>query len=92
MANDLTGDPWKIDTAAGNTTTPAATGQLTVTRVRWVGASTAGHACILKDGQGRVRWHSIASGSNYVEGDSGFAANGLIVDTIQSGTLYLYFS
>jgi hypothetical protein len=37
--------------------------------IRWVGATTAGHACIIQDADSVVLWESLASGANYVESD-----------------------
>ena len=88
MANDLTGNPLKIDTAAAGVDIAR---RLYVKSIRWVGATTAGHTAILKDAAGRVIWESVAAGANHVEDD-------LIeewwdeidVDTIASGKLYIY--
>lgn len=87
MANSLTGNPWIVDTAA----------VITIDRVRcnlrWVGATTAGHTCLIKDNAGRVVWRSVAGGANYVESDAvnpgggPFNFQGLNVDTIASGIL-----
>lgn len=87
MANDVTATPLKLDTAGviyakGNIIRPRS--------VRWVGATTAGHAAILEDGAGRVVWHSVASGANFVDVDrpENFW-DGLEVATLQSGTIYI---
>ena len=87
MANDLTKNPWKIDTAAA---TVLSTLKLRVKGVRWVGATTAGHTAVIHDQNSRLVWTSVATGANYVESD--LIENdwdGLIVPTLASGILYL---
>lgn len=96
MANDVAGYPWKLDTVANN----IVTGTVWVMKIRWVGATTAAHAATITDGNGRVVWTSLASGSNYVETDTyppssvlkivGTASTGLCVTTLSSGVLYIY--
>ena len=87
MANDLTKNPWQVDTAAGTVLT---TMKLRVKGVRWVGATTAGHTAIIHDQNSRIVWRSVATGANYVESD--LIENdwdGLIVPTLASGILYI---
>lgn len=87
MANDLTADPWIIDTAA---TTVLSTNQIYVKSIRWVGATTAGHTAIVQDQKGNVIWSSVASGANYVESEIIEQwINGLIAPTLASGVLYV---
>lgn len=85
----LTGNPWMIDSAA-----TVATERVRVLGFRWVGATTAGHACIVQDGAGVTIWESLCAGDNYIESDM-FPAprtyKGLIVQTIDSGRLYVTF-
>lgn len=87
MANDVTKIPWILDTAATITTDRVRC------NLRWVGATTAGHTCLIKDNGGRVVWRSVASGANYVESDAvnpgggPFNFEGFILDTIGSGIL-----
>jgi hypothetical protein len=90
MANDLTKNPWLIDTPGATTLT---TERLYVKGVRWVGASTAGHQAVIQDRNSRVVWESVASGADHVESDlietpdAGW--DGMKVPTLQSGKLYI---
>jgi len=64
--------------------------------IRWVGATTAGHAAEVQDGGGEIIWSSLASGANYVESD--LIENihthwvGLKVPTLASGKLYIEYA
>ncbi len=92
MANDFTSNPWIIDTAGS---TVLCTDLIRVKGVRWVGGTTAGHAATITDKAGKVKWTSLASGANNVEGDDinsppqGWNWDGLIVPTLASGKLYI---
>ena len=87
MSNDLTGDPYIIDTAAA---TVLSTNNLYIKSIRWVGGTTAGHTAIIQDQTGNVIWSSVASGANYVESEIIEQwINGLIVPTLASGVLYI---
>ena len=87
MANNVHASPWSLDTAGavktkGTTIFPKS--------IRWVGPTTAGHTCILKDGAGRIVWRSVASGANFVDVDRPENYwDGLSVDTIGSGIIYI---
>lgn len=89
MGNDVTSNPWVLDSTGAVTTD-----LLRVKGIRWVGATTAAHAAILKDKNGKVKWSSVASGANYVESDTIYTRpgqnwDGLTVDTLGSGKLYV---
>jgi len=89
MANNVTQNPWIIDTAGTLTT-----GTMRVRLLRWVGGTTAGHECIVTDGQDQEKWRSVAAGSNHIDADHMESYQvwvGLKVPTIQSGRLYIYF-
>ena len=91
MANVLEGNPWLIDTASGTAIT---TERVRILGFRWVGASAAGHACIVTDSGGVTIWESLAAGSNYVESDTFPVVRvyrGLTVPTLASGRLYVEF-
>lgn len=96
MGNVTRNKVWKLDTAA----TIGATGQFyRINKLRWVGATTAGHTCVITDGADNAVWASAASGSNYVEADdfsthleSGLSINGFKLVTLASGILYVYFA
>ena len=88
MANSLIGPVWSVDTASATALT-----RLTVRLhgVRWVSkTATAGDDATIKDLNGNVIWKSVASGTNYREADSPRrVCSGLVVDELDSGTLYL---
>ena len=92
MANDLTNNPWVIDTAAATVLTAM---RLRVRGVRWVDATTAGHKATIQNAAGKIVWDSTAAAANNVEGDqiSDFGPfpdwDGLIVPTLASGKLYI---
>jgi hypothetical protein len=88
MANDLTKNPLKIDTAATILTGKA----FRVRSFRWVAKTAqAGNELIVEDTAGRVVFHSVAAAANhmdvYMPGD--MIVNGLVVDTIAAGVLYI---
>jgi hypothetical protein len=66
MANITTTEVWAIDTASA--TNLIASGQRRLVRsVRWVGATTIGHAASLTDGAGVEVWASKAQIANFVD-------------------------
>lgn len=88
MANDLTKNPWVIDTA----------GLLTldlqnVKSLRWVSKTAAGgDQVILKDALGtRIIWESVATGANFKD-ETFFEEvlrDGMNLTTIGSGKFYV---
>lgn len=87
MSNDLTQDPYIIDTAAA---TVLSTDNLYIKSIRWVGGTTAGHTAIIHDQKSNIIWSSVASGANYVESEIIEQwIDGLIVPTLASGVLYI---
>ena len=89
MANNLTDNPWMIDSTGVLTTD-----DVPIKHLRWVGATTAGHAALINDKNGREVWKSVASGANYVEdslSENQRFFHGLTVATLASGTLELYY-
>lgn len=95
MANVLTLNPLKIDTASG---TAAVTTPIRIRKIRWIGATTAGHTATIQDQNGNLFWTSVANAANYVEdcnfivydNQHGPVLNGLTVPTLGSGVLYIY--
>lgn len=91
MANVLTGFPLVVDTV---TDVSMVSKLFNVTTIRWTSASTA-DTCVLKDKDGNTRWQSIGNGANYKE-ESSFPVdrplvfNGLMVQTLGSGTVFIY--
>lgn len=94
MANDLTANPWVVDTPAAGA---ILTNWADLRSIQWEGATTAGHEAVVQDQSGRVIWRRLAQGANQnfdteFEGRFGRPVNGLIVPTLGSGTLYLTFA
>lgn len=91
MANNLTGPVWRIDS-------PSATllykDLIHIKGIRWISKSaTAGDDVEIHDGQDRIIWQSVASGSNYVEADqTSRYIFGISVPILDSGTLYIEFA
>lgn len=94
MSNNITLNPLKIDTADPGILWNDG---LRVRKIRWVGATTAGHRVTVEDQYGNLFWESICPGPDYVE-ESDFSMlktprgvlTGLIVEVLDSGTLYIY--
>ena len=89
MANDLTGNPLKIDTAAEITTNPTH-----VFRMIWT-PTTTGDDILVEDNAGNDLWayKAVAGDSNQaIEYKREFdcQVNGITVTTIDNGTLYIF--
>lgn len=98
MANSRSNKLWIVDTASGTAVTSEI---LLITKIRWVGGTTASHQAVIQDANGNPFWESIANGADYVECDdfsthgqrsSSRYLNGLKVPTLGSGTLYIYLA
>lgn len=65
---------------------------LRIKGIRWVGATTAGHACVIQREDGLVYWESLAAGANGVE--ESFTERVWQKDfklvTLGSGRVYIY--
>ncbi|MDH4235607.1 MAG: hypothetical protein OEW25_01445 [Nitrospira sp.] len=92
MSNDITGNPYIVDTASSTLVTAR---RLRIQSVRWVSvAASAGDAVSVQNALGQVLWSSSATGSNYAEAqnwphESPLVADGLKVPTLGSGSLYI---
>ena len=90
MANNLTDNPMILDTAGGGVLTSA---RIQPAKIRWDGATTAGHTLLIKDSAGIVKYTSTAGGANNVE-ESTFVPHetwaGLELTTLSSGKVYIY--
>lgn len=76
-------------TAAGD----AETGLVVINKIRWTGATTAGHVLLISDSSGKEILHSVASGANNVEDidfKHGLTVHGITITTLGSGTVYIY--
>ena len=71
----------------------ARTGTIMINKIRWVGPTTAAHICLLSDTSGKTIFHAICDTTKRneeVNFPDGFSAQGLVVTTLGSGTLYVY--
>lgn len=76
---------WQLTAAADKTE------KVFIKRVRWVAVgATAGHRCILDDENGNVIWESTAGIVNFVDSFELNRTAQITVDTLGSGTVYLY--
>ena len=95
MANDFTGNPWKIDSSPFPVT--ATTERMRVKKVRWVGPNTAGHTAVITDTAGRILWESRANAANDFVADDLIETSGpddwkgVKVSALDSGTLYITY-
>jgi hypothetical protein len=89
VANDLTGNPLKLDSAAA---TVLLTQVFNPTMAVWVGA-TAGHDLVLQDKSASPKLTIKAiTASDIIPFPPAFLMQGLVAATLGSGTLWLYFS
>ena len=89
MPNDLGGSPYKIDTAA-----VIFTRKLRVKQMVWQEPAAAGEDLVVSDANGRTLWdeNAYTGGTGIsIEQDFNIICDGITVDTIDSGTLYIYF-
>lgn len=89
MANDVTNNPFIIDTPGAGVIFSQ---PIRVRGVRWVGATTAGHLIKITDANDVEKWASEAAGANHTEADTikeETLWKGLKVPTMQSGKLYI---
>jgi len=94
MANDFTGNPWIVDTAAATDLTVTAFGQSTrikLKSIRWSAeVAAAGNNAVVQDAAGRKIWEGTATGANYSESEMvEHWVSGLVVPTLDAGTLFL---
>jgi len=92
IANDLSSNPWVIDTPGTALLTSM---QVFVKGIRWIEGTTAGHLAEIQDKNGKVKWRSVIAGINPVESDlieniPGWW-DGMKVPTLQSGKLYISY-
>lgn len=92
MANDLLGNPWKIDTAGAGAVVDD---MVYVKSVRWVSETAVGgdNVSVTDPVTSRVLWEAVAAGANYTEEAliESWWRNGFAVPTIGSGTLYVTY-
>lgn len=69
----------------------AITSKVRISWLRWVGATTAGHALSVTDTAGNVIWESEADGANFIDMFPVYKiVTGVKAATMDSGTLYVY--
>jgi hypothetical protein len=90
MANDLDGSPLKVDTAG-----VVWEDRISIKQMVWQEPDAAGEDLVVKDSNGRILWdenaHAGGTGIS-IEQDIGHPVNGVNVETIDSGVLYIYYS
>ena len=89
MANNTTGNPWVLDTAANITT-----GKVKIIYMEWVPNAAANDLTII-DKAGNTIWDRDAltggtAGMEKFQPPTGFRANGFNLSVIDGGTLYVY--
>ena len=92
MANNLGANPFIIDTPGAGVLYSRV---IDVVLIRWISpGAAAGHQVLIQDQNGVNKWETVAPGANYAEADHIDLLdpwNGLIVPTLSSGRLYIYF-
>lgn len=89
MANDLKGSPFKIDTAG-----VIFAGPIFITQMVWQEPAAAEDDLVVLDANGRTLWDEnayIGGAGVSIEQDINHPCKGITVDTIDSGTLYIYY-
>jgi len=89
MGNDVTNNPYILDTADASALTDY---RIFVKSVRWVNATTSGHTAVIQDKDGVEKWASVAAGSEHVEADLIEEWwDGILMKTLSSGKIYISF-
>lgn len=89
MSNNLTGNPYIVDTAGIISSAP-----VFVKRMVWQEPAAAAEDLTVKDSEGKVLWdeNSHAGGTGIsIEQEMEIDCNGITVETIDSGMLYIYY-
>jgi hypothetical protein len=86
MANDLTRNPWVIDSA---TIGPIWNSYARMEALSWQDVSTTGHQLILQDQNGKEVWSMTAPGAGFYNFQKPMWINGLIVKRLDSGKIYV---
>lgn len=95
MANDLTSNPWLIDTVTAFSLCTDM--YIRLKHIRWIEATTAGHLVELVDVDSNIVWRSVASGANFVESDLHHnevrvsTPKGLRASALQSGKVFVTY-
>ena len=89
MPNDLNGSPLKVDTAG-----VVYKGTLFVSQMVWQEPAAAEDDLVVLDANGRTLWDEnayIGGTGVSIEQDINQNCEGITIDTIASGTLFIYF-
>ena len=93
MANDVTRNPWILDTVATIKAAGLSDSFVKIKGIRWVAeGAAAGNNARVTDGNDRDIWESVAAGANHVEADklnSDISHNGFKVAVLDAGKLYV---
>ena len=102
MANDFFENQFVLDTPGATLIKVSLTQTLglnfnpwlAIKGIRWVGATTAGHLCVLQRADGKRYWESVCAGPNYVEGDliEREWQQDFRLLTLGSGRVYIYLA
>lgn len=85
MSNNLTGNPWVLDSAGA-----IFAGEVRIDRIAWKNATTLDHTVLVVDGAGNTIFEDFASGATYNTSQPiGRIYNGVTVQTLSSGKLYV---
>lgn len=85
MADDLTSNPWVIDS-----TGPKTSGEVRIDRISWKNVTSASHTVLIVDGAGKTIFEDFASGSLYTTSQPiRRLYTGVTVSTLSSGKLYI---
>ena len=87
MANDLDGNPYKIDTAGVITTN-----SIFVRRMVWRKPTATEDKLVILDSNGRILWdqNAYACGAGIsIKRDINCVCNGIKIDTIDSGIVFI---
>jgi hypothetical protein len=97
VANNITVNPWILDTAASASALPMMK-RVTVTAFRWDGAgAVSGDTVVMSDKNGNVVWDALCGvtgpqlfNTPMVFPDGGIVCDGLGPTTITHGKVYVY--
>lgn len=85
MADNLTSNPWVIDSTGAKTSE-----DVRIDRISWKNATTLNHTVLIVDGAGKTIFEDFASGATYNTSQPiGRVYTGLTVSTLSSGKLYI---
>jgi hypothetical protein len=71
----------------------ALTGMKFVKHFRWISATASGHKCVVTSHSGSVLFESEADGAKFIDVHPLYKiVNGLTIDTLDSGKLFVYLA